>query len=57
MFVAVDDVDAAMTRVRELGGEAHELGPDAAADMRERFGRFALCRDDQGSSFGLHQRP
>ncbi len=46
-----------MTRVRELGGEAHELGPDAAADMRERFGRFALCRDDQGSSFGLHQRP
>ncbi len=22
-----------------------------------RFGRFKLCRDDQGSSFGLHQRP
>ena len=23
----------------------------------ESFGRFALCRDDQGSSFGLHQPP
>ena len=23
----------------------------------ESFGRFALCRDDQGSPFGLHQRP
>jgi uncharacterized protein len=22
-----------------------------------RFGRFKLCRDDQGSAFGLHQPP
>jgi uncharacterized protein len=22
-----------------------------------RFGRFKLCRDDQGSAFGLHQVP
>jgi uncharacterized protein len=22
-----------------------------------RFGRFKLCRDDQGSPFGLHQPP
>ena len=22
-----------------------------------RFGRFKMCRDDQDSRFGLHQRP
>jgi hypothetical protein len=27
--------------------------PDTVA----QFGRFRLCRDDQGSPFGLHQPP
>jgi uncharacterized protein len=26
-------------------------------DKVARFGRFVLCRDDQGSSFGLHKPP
>ena len=41
----------------ELGG-----GPEPAVDeehgdaeQEARFGRFALCRDDQGSTFGLHE--
>ena len=57
VFFAVDDLEEALARVRELGGEADELDPDADPEMQRRFGRFALCRDDQGSSFGLHQRP
>ena len=27
------------------------------AEQQARTGRFKLCRDDQGSPFGLHQRP
>jgi hypothetical protein len=55
VFFAVDDLDAAIARVNELGGsgEAMDETPDAVAE----FGRFALCQDDQGSTFGLHQRP
>jgi predicted enzyme related to lactoylglutathione lyase len=56
VFFRVDDLDAALDRVRELGGtleEAHEGDEESVA----RFGRFRLCRDDQGSPFGLHQPP
>jgi uncharacterized protein len=55
VFFAVDDLDAAIARVNELGGsgEAMDETPDTVAE----FGRFALCEDDQGSTFGLHQRP
>ena len=55
VFFAVDDLDAALAKVRELGGsgDAMEEDPDKVGE----FGRFALCKDDQGSSFGLHQRP
>lgn len=59
LFFRVDDLDAALTAVRELGGsQIDEEGvenddPDKVA----RFGRFALCKDDQGSSFGLHEPP
>jgi uncharacterized protein len=55
LFFAVDDIEAAATRVRELGGtveEAHDTDEESIA----RFGHFRLCRDDQGSPFGLHQR-
>lgn len=52
LYFSVDDIEAAVARVRELGGEAGEPG---AGD--ERFGRFTRCRDDQGVRFGLHQPP
>ncbi|QNG18154.1 VOC family protein [Rhodococcus triatomae] len=60
LFFAVDDLDAAVARVRELGGSIESLGDDHVEDDPDtvpRFGRFRLCRDDQGSPFGLHQRP
>jgi predicted enzyme related to lactoylglutathione lyase len=56
LFFRVDDLDAALARVRELGGTvADALGDDP--DSAARFGRFVLCKDDQGSGFGLHQPP
>jgi uncharacterized protein len=56
-FFRVDDMEAAVARVRELGGEIEEAGLEGDQDSVARFGRFRLCRDDQGSSFGLHQPP
>jgi predicted enzyme related to lactoylglutathione lyase len=49
VYFRVDDIEAAVRRVRELGGEADDPGP------AETGGRFASCRDDQGLAFGLHQ--
>ncbi|CAM5230344.1 VOC family protein OS=Streptomyces microflavus OX=1919 GN=G3I39_41275 PE=4 SV=1 [Streptomyces microflavus] len=48
---------AAVAQVRELGGslEGPDLGDDE--ETAARFGRFQLCRDDQGSPFGLHEPP
>lgn len=58
LFFRVDDIDAALERVRELGGSVEEVDHDDGDDeSAARFGRFKLCRDDQGSSFGLHQPP
>ena len=54
-FIAVEDLDAAMEKVVELGGEAKTL--DDSEENQAAFGRFAMCKDDQGSAFGLHQRP
>ena len=42
----VDDIEAAVARVRELGGEAEE-------PQEIESGRFAVCRDDQGTQFNL----
>ena len=57
LFFRVDDMDLALERVRELGGTV-DSSPDVDPDRSDsQFGRFALCRDDQGSSFGLHQPP
>jgi predicted enzyme related to lactoylglutathione lyase len=50
LYFAVDDLDAAVARVRELGGEAPDPGPG-----RGRGGRFVRCHDDQGVTFGLHE--
>jgi predicted enzyme related to lactoylglutathione lyase len=44
-YFEVDDVEAALQRVRELGGEV--IHPGA---------RWAVCRDSEGSPFGLAAR-
>ena len=58
VFFGVDDLDAALARVRERGGEEVEmdLGGDDP-DTEAQFGRFKFCRDDQGSPFGLYEPP
>jgi predicted enzyme related to lactoylglutathione lyase len=53
VFFAVQDMDAALARVLELGGERVPF--DHGGDTRS--GRFEFCKDDQGSAFGLHQPP
>jgi predicted enzyme related to lactoylglutathione lyase len=57
VFFAVADLDAALGRVRELGGSVEEIDVEGDDESVARFGRFRLCRDDQGSAFGLHQPP
>jgi uncharacterized protein len=57
LFFAVDDIDAAVEKVRELGGTLEEIDVGDDPETAARFGRFKFCRDDQGSPFGLHQRP
>lgn len=57
VFFRVDDMEAALVRVRELGGQVDEVDVEGDDDSVARFGRFKLCRDDQGSPFGLHQPP
>lgn len=44
-----DDVDAAIERIRALGGTAEEPGGDASA-----HGRWIECTDDQGTPFALY---
>ena len=58
LFFAVEDMDAAVARVKELGGEVvpMDVGGDDP-DSVAKFGRFEFCKDDQGSHFGLHQPP
>jgi uncharacterized protein len=57
VFFQVDDMENALARVRELGGLVEEIDLEGDDESVARFGRFKLCRDDQGSPFGLHQRP
>ena len=57
LFFAVDDMAAALERVRELGGTVDDMDVEGDAESVARFGSFKLCRDDQGSPFGLHERP
>lgn len=49
MYFGVPDIEAAVRRVRELGGEAEDPGPP------DPSGRYVSCRDDQGVRFGLHE--
>ncbi|MGW1717703.1 VOC family protein [Streptomyces sp. NPDC002156] len=57
LFFRVDDLDATVARLRELGGTVEDMGEEGDEESVARFGRFKLCRDDQGSTFGLHQPP
>ncbi|HTZ09657.1 MAG TPA: VOC family protein [Acidimicrobiales bacterium] len=47
---AVDDVDAAVARVRQAGGTAQ-------APVDEPYGRVAECTDDQGTPFAVFTPP
>jgi len=57
VFFRVDDLDAAVAEVIRLGGSVDEL-PGGDDEARAAiYGEFRLCRDDQGSPFGLHRPP
>ncbi|MBO1269669.1 VOC family protein [Arthrobacter cavernae] len=56
LFFRVDELDAALARVRELGGSVDGTDP-GDEDNAAEYGRFKLCKDDQGSVFGLYQPP
>jgi len=49
VYFDVDDINAGVARVRELGGESNEPGPVP------NMGWFATCKDPQGNEFGLWQ--
>jgi uncharacterized protein len=49
VYFDVDDVEAAVARVRELGGEAANAMPVPG------MGWFTTCKDTQGNHFGLWQ--
>ncbi len=48
-YFTVDEINAGVARVRELGGEAGEPTPVP------QMGWFATCRDPHGNEFGLWQ--
>jgi predicted enzyme related to lactoylglutathione lyase len=50
VYFGVDDLDAALTHVRELGGTIEE-GKQAVPGT----GWFARCRDSEGNEFSLFQ--
>jgi hypothetical protein len=43
--------------VRDLGGSVDETDLGESESTVAEYGRFKLCRDDQGSAFGLHEPP
>jgi predicted enzyme related to lactoylglutathione lyase len=57
VFFQVDDLDAAIAAVEHLGGSVESIADADSEESIATFGEFRLCRDDQGSPFGLHQRP
>ena len=57
VFFRVDEMDAALERVMELGGTVDDVDIEGDEVSVAQHGRFKLCRDDQGSPFGLHQPP
>lgn len=57
LFFRVEDMEAALERVRQLGGSVDDMDVAGDEEAAATFGRFKLCRDDQGSPFGLHHPP
>jgi uncharacterized protein len=49
IYFDVDDINAGVARVKELGGTAGEPGPVPG------MGWFAVCKDVEGNEFGLWQ--
>ena len=49
-YFGVDDIDAAVARVGELGGEAGEKQDIPG------IGQYAHCSDSEGNRFGLYQQ-
>lgn len=50
VYFGVDDIDAASTRVRELGGKAEEKHEIPG------IGVYAHCTDTEGNAFSLYQQ-
>ncbi len=48
-YYAVEDVEAAMAKVRELGGESEDKSPVPS------IGWLAICKDSEGNTFRLFQ--
>lgn len=57
VFFEVEDMETALDRVRDLGGDVEVVDVEGDEENIAKFGRFKLCRDNQGSPFGLHQPP
>ena len=57
VFFRVDDLEAATAAVERLGGTVEPLSGAEDEESVATFGEFRLCRDDQGSPFGLHLPP
>jgi uncharacterized protein len=49
VYLDVDDIDASLAKVRELGGEAEGKQPVP------QMGWFAACKDSEGNAFNLWQ--
>ena len=49
IYFGVDDIDASLAQVRELGGSAEEKMPVPG------MGWFAACKDSEGNSFSFWQ--
>jgi predicted enzyme related to lactoylglutathione lyase len=61
VYIETNDLDIALARVQELGGEAGEIRqvPDritAEIPSASIHGRFAACKDSEGNVFHLWQR-
>jgi predicted enzyme related to lactoylglutathione lyase len=50
VYFSVDDLDATLAKIGELGGKPGEPAPVPG------FGRIAHCEDDQGTTFSLFQQ-
>ena len=50
IYFSVQDIEAAVVLVKQLGGTAEAISPEEPG-----FGRFCSCKDPEGVRFGLHQ--